>query len=258
MSALVQSYYMIATSLFVVISAVVGFRLLFLARRTRHKPEMLLGLGVLGTAVFGYGVLIAAIIVRGPTKELATRLVEQVLQGTGVVLHDVGVTCFVLFVVTTFRAGERWAIALATLLIGALWIGEIGWESQNHFRSATVGNGFWWLRYAVIWTYPLWAMIESYRYYALMRRRLAIGLVDPMVANRFFLWGTGSLGTCLAIWVSSIPFMLLDDPMGAIESMPLIQIATATIGAATVVIYYLTFFPPASYRRWVVGTPKTA
>ena len=258
MHAVVQSYYMIATSLFVAISAVVGTRLLLLSRRTRCKPELLLGMGVLGTAVLGYGVLIAAIVVRGPEKLVATRAIEQVLQGVGVVLHDVGVTCFVLFVLFTFRAGERWAIGLAGLLLGSLWLGEIGWESQNHFRSATVGNAFWWLRYGVIWTYPLWAMIESYRYYALMRRRLALGLVDPMVANRFFLWGTGSLGTCLAIWVSSIPLLLVDDPVRALTLMPPIQIATATVGVATVVVYYLTFFPPAAYRRWVIGSPAPA
>ena len=258
MAALIQSYYMVATSLFVVISAVVGVRLLLLARRTRCKPELLLGMGVLGTAVLGYGVMIAAIVARGPEKVVATRTIEQVLQGVGVVLHDVGVTCFVLFVLFTFRAGERWAKALATVVLGSLWIGQIGWESQNHFRSATIGDGFWWLRYAVIWTYPLWAMVESYRYWALMRRRLALGLVDPMVANRFFLWGTGSLGTCIAIWMSSLPLLFVNDPVRALTLMPPIQIATATVGIVTVVVYYLTFFPPAAYKRWVTGTPAAA
>lgn len=257
MAALIQSYSMIATLLFVLVSAVVGVRLLLLWQRTRCKPELLLGLGVLGTAALGYGVLIAAALVRG-LNQIATTLLERALQGTGVVLHDLGVTVMVLFVVTTFRTGERWATALAATLIGGLWIGAIGWESQNGFRSAGIGNGFWWLRYAVIWTYPLWAMVESYHYYALMRRRLAIGLVDPLVANRFFLWGTGSLGTCLAIWISSIPFLVMDYPTAVLDAMPMIQVATATVGVATVVIYYLTFFPPAAYRRWVVGTPAAA
>ena len=258
MAVLIQSYSMIATLLFVVVSAVVGVRLLLLSRRTGCKPELLLGLGVLGTAVLGYGLMMGAMVVRGPEKLVGTTLLERALQGSGVVLHDLGVTVMVLFVLTTFRAGERWAIALASVGIGSLWVGGIGWESQNGFRSASIGNGFWWLRYAVIWTYPLWAMIESYHYYALMRRRLALGLVDPMVANRFFLWGTGSLGTCLAIWVSSLPFLWMDDPAGALVAMPAIQVATATVGVVTVVIYSLTFFPPAAYRRWVVGAAATA
>ncbi len=253
MSALINSYHLVATLLFVGMSAVVSLRLLHLAGRTGHKPELLLGLGVLGTAVLGYGVMIAAILVRGAENPVATTLLARILQGTGTVLHDVGVTMIVLFVLTVFRHGDRWALALAALMLGALWIGEIGWESQNRFRDSGVGNGFWWLRYAVVWTYPLWPMFESYRYYGLMRRRQEIGLADPMVTNRFFLWGTGSLGTALAVWTSSLPF-LLGGANAVLAALPAIQIVTATFGCITVVIYSLTFFPPAAYRRWV-GAP---
>ena len=37
----------------------------------------------------------------------------------------------------------------------------------------------------------LWGAVESLRYYALMRRRLRLGLADPLVTNRFLLWGLG-------------------------------------------------------------------
>jgi hypothetical protein len=101
-------------------------------------------------------------------------------------------------------------------------------------------------------------MVESYRYYALMRRRLAIGLVEPLVANRFLLWGTGALGTALATWTASIPFLLMGRPEVAVAWMPAIQVTTACFGVVTVAIYYLTFFPPAAYRRWVVGAAAAA
>ena len=258
MAVLVQSYHLIATLLFVGVSAVVSLQLLLLARRTGCKPELLLGLGIVGTAVLGYGVLIAAILVRGPENAIATTLTQRGLQGAGTVLHDLGVTMMVLFVLNVFRPTERWARTLAVLLIGALWVGLLGWELQNRFRDAGIGNGFWWLRYWVVWTYPIWPMVESFRYYALMRRRLALGLVDPMVTNRFFLWGTGSFGTALAIWTASIPLLLMGRTAAALAWMPLIQIATATLGIVTVVIYSLTFFPPAVYRRWVTGTSQAA
>ena len=258
MSALIQSYHLLATLLFVGISAVVAVRLLLLARRTRCKPELLLGLGLLGTAVLGYGVLIAAILVRGIDNAFATTPLERALQGAGVVLHDLGVTMIVLFVLTVFRPRERWAKGLATALLGALWIGSFGWEIENRFRFTGVGNAFWWIRYAVIWTYPLWTMVESYRYWALMRRRLALGLVDPLVANRFFLWGTGSVGTALATWTASTPYFLMGHPALAVAWNPFIQILTATFGVATVTVYYLTFFPPAAYRRWIAGAPAAS
>jgi hypothetical protein len=34
---------------------------------------------------------------------------------------------------------------------------------------------------------------------------------------------------------------------------PAIHVATALFGVATVSLYYLTFFPPAAYRRWVAS-----
>lgn len=253
MGGLIQSYQLVATAIFVLVSAVVAARLLLLSRRTRERPERLLGLGILGTAVLGYGVLIAAMILRGGAGALATTPGVRALTAVGNLLHDAGVSMIVLFVLTAFRPSERWARALAGLLLLALWGGHLGWELSNGYRSSAPGNAFWWIRYSVIWSYPLWMMIESYRYYGLMRRRCALGLADPLVTNRFFLWGSASLGTALATWTASVPFWLVGRPELAVAWSPVIQIATATLGVITVTIYALTFFAPAWYRSWVSG-----
>ena len=258
MTQLIQSYHILATLCFVLVSLVVSTRLLLLAHRTRQKPELFLGLGLLGTAVLGYGVLIAAVILRGADQTHTVATLDRSLQACGQLLHDAGVTMIVIFVVSTFRPREPWAKALAALLIGALWGGTLGWELTNGFHFVGRGNGFWWLEYAAIWTYPLWTMVESYRYYALMRRRQAIGLADPLVTNRFLLWGSASLGTALAIWTSSISFFLPQRPELIAAWGPPIQIATATFGVVTVALFYLTFFPPSWYRRRIVATRSAA
>jgi hypothetical protein len=256
MRALVQSYALVATLLFVLVSAAVALRLVLLSLATRRKPELLLGLGILGTAVLGYGTMIAAQLMRGETNAVASSFAERAVQGAGEILHDAGATMMVLFVVTVFRPGEHWAKALAAALLASLWGGNLGWQLENGFRSAGIGNGFWWLRYAVIWTYPLWTMVESYRYYALMRRRLALGLGDALVTNRFLLWGTGSLGTALAIWISSLSFFLIDRPEQLAAWSPVIEVSTASVGVLTVAIFYLTFLPPAWYRHWVAAAAE--
>jgi hypothetical protein len=258
MSALVQSYSLLATLVFIAVSALVAVRLVLLARRTRGKPELLLGLGILGTAVLGYGTLIVASVLRGDTNLVAKTFSERALYGAGTILHDAGVTMVILFVLTVFRAGQRPAQALAAALLVALWGGMLGTELENGFRDPGIGNGFWWVRYAVIWSYPLWTTVESYRYYALMRRRMAVGLADPLVANRFWLWGTGALGTALATWTASIPYFLASQPELALAWTPAIRVATATVGLATVGLYALTFFPPAAYRRWLAGATGAA
>ncbi len=250
----IQSYQLVATLVFVLASAVVAGRLLLLARRTRERPELLLGLGILGTAVLGYGLLIAAMILRGDPAGMTTDPGIRTLSALGNGLHDLGVSMIVLFVLTVFRAGDRWARGFAGLLLLALWGGHLGWELSNGYRSSAPGNGFWWLRYSVIWTYPLWTMIESYRFYGLMRRRSALGLADPLVTNRFFLWGSASLGTALATWIASIPYWLIQRPDAAVAWSPVIQVATATVGVVTVTLYALTFFAPAWYRSWLAGS----
>jgi hypothetical protein len=253
MSALVQSYSLAATLAFIAVSALVSVRLVLLARRTRGKPELLLGLGILGTAVLGYGTLIAATVLRGDTNLVATSFSERALYAAGSVLHDAGVSMVILFVLTVFRPGQRGAQALAAGLLAALWGGMLGAELENGFRNPGIGNGFWWVRYAVIWSYPLWTVLESYRYWGLMRRRVALGLADAVVANRFWLWGTGALGTALATWTASVPYFLASQPELVLAWTPAIRVATATIGLATVGLYSLTFFPPAAYRRWLEG-----
>ena len=37
----------------------------------------------------------------------------------------------------------------------------------------------------------LWGAAESLRYFSMMRRRAKLGLADPLVTNRFLLWGLG-------------------------------------------------------------------
>jgi len=105
----------------------------------------------------------------------------------------------------------------------------------------------------------LWAFAECARYARLMRRRVALGLADPLVANRFVLWSiwTGALGfaAILLFAVRSRAFWLQLHGVDPRVAMPAaIPITGALAGIAVVsagVAVWLAFFPPASYRRWV-------
>ena len=251
---LVQSFHLIATFLFVLGSAVVGIRLVLLSRRTREQPELFLGCAILGAAVLGYGVLIAGMIVRGGnTDPEAVSTLAMVLSAVGKTLHDLGVTFFFLFILRVFRQGETWAYALTALAMVLLW-GGMGWGmATGSLRIEAVGSVAWWCEYAVIWTYPLWLGAESLRYWRMMKRRVALGFGEPMVTNRFALWGVGSVFSALAIWTASIPFLLLDRPELSASLMPVIHVATAVAGVASVSCSYLAFLPPAWFVRRVSG-----
>jgi hypothetical protein len=259
---LAGSFYLVGTLAFVLISLVIGTRLVRLSLRTGERPELYLGLGILGTAVLGYGMQIGSVLVRGgPDGDNVTPLAVG-LTAVGKFLHDAGVTLVLFFVLTVFRKDDRRARALfgaATLLI---WTGVIGLGFTTGYRDIFERNLFWWLEYAVIWTYPLWGAFESLRYHAMMRKRQRLGLADPLVANRFLLWALGSLGTFAATWLASWP-MVLPDPTAARGLETFNYLSTAAVGIATVTIYLLAFLPPAWYRRWIAegepaGTPQEA
>jgi hypothetical protein len=256
----IEGFHTLATLAFIGGSAVVAARLLWLARRTRQEPELLLGAAIGCTAVLGYGVLIANLVLRGTRAPDEVRALAVFLSGAGRTLHDFGVTLFLVFVVRVFRRDAAWAKALAAGMLALLWGGLVAGAVNGSFRAEidAVGRPAWWCEYAVIWTYSIWSLAESYRYWGVMRRRVAVGLADPLVANRFFLWGTGSLFTVLATWTASIPFAYVGDPEALVAITPAVRIATALAGLGSVSCSMFAFLPPAWYRRRLKLTPAGA
>jgi len=249
----IEGFHTAATLAFIAGSALVSVRLLLLARRTRQEPELLLGAAIGCTAVLGYGVLIANLVLRGTTPPAEAPALTVFLSGAGRTLHDFGVSLFLLFVLRVFRRDAGWAKALVAGMLALLWGGLVVGALNGAFRYEleAVGRPAWWCEYAVIWTYSIWSMVESYRYWGVMRRRVAIGLAEPLVANRFFLWGTGSLFTALATWTASIPYAYVGEMPAALEITPMIRVLTAIAGIGSVSCSLFAFLPPAWYRRLI-------
>jgi len=257
-NALTGSFYLVGTAAFVLVSLVIGLRLVLLSRRTGERPELYLGLGILGTAVLGYGLQIASVVLRGgPDAANEVTSTMAALTGVGKVLHDAGVTLVLLFVLTVFRRQETGARVLFGVAVATIWIGMVGQALHGGFRDLMDRNLFFWLEYAITWAYPLWGAYESFRYHGQMRKRVKIGLADPLVANRFLLWGLASMGTFTAIWFASWP-TLLPDPKSAAPFQTFNYLATAAVGICTVVAYSLAFLPPAWYRRRIEAAAAEA
>jgi hypothetical protein len=250
---LAQSFYLVSTVVFSLVCFGIGVRLLWLSRRTGGAPERAIGLGVMLTGGFGYGLLIAVALHRalrpGPmTGEL------MALAAAGWILHDTGV-CYVLrFVVDVFEPEARWARVLSILMMGVLWTGLTGYTAAGGLVDGRP-EGFWyWLQFSATGTYAAWAAVESFAYYGRMRRRLAFGLADPVVTNRFLLWGLAAGGTVAATWTISLPALLgLPGARSGHALAPGFLTATAVIGIAAVTCYWLAFVPPRWYLARLAG-----
>jgi hypothetical protein len=95
-----------------------------------------------------------------------------------------------------------------------------------------------------------WASLESLRYYGVMRRRRSLGLVDPVVANRFLVWGAGGGSSCLLTFALSVVIATRSEI--AIAD-PFVSWFLVSAGFLNALFWWLTFAPPTSYQRWIRG-----
>jgi hypothetical protein len=112
----------------------------------------------------------------------------------------------------------------------------------------SIGSPWFWFEWVGMLAPFVWAGVEGFAQYVQARRRVRLGLCDPIVCNRFLLWGLfGTLQMCT--YVTLIPMytefeadgqfsVLMDSILGAFEML--------SVGAI-----WLVFFAPASYRSRV-------
>jgi hypothetical protein len=96
-----------------------------------------------------------------------------------------------------------------------------------------------------------WASFESLRYYGLMRKRLRVGLAEPLEVNRFLLWGFGSGAAAIILLATTLETMVHASLTAASISMiryitvPLLSL----LGVACAGCYLFAFFPAEWYVR---------
>jgi hypothetical protein len=239
---------------FFVITLVVAVRLLALWRRTRALPEFAIGMGVVLVSVIGMPLALAG---RLP-QTVATPFGNAVF-GVGFVCVCAGITLFFVFTASVFHAGSRWARAAvvvtgimlaataAGLIRAASFCNDIA-EVVAHTRPWAIGTvGM--LAAAFVWT-----AFESLRYHGQLRRRRALRLADPVVENRFLLWGIG--GVSMVVLAGSLAGFLLARKAVLLEPWALgIMAASGLVMGST---WLLTFFPPRFYLRLIGGESAAA
>ena len=238
-----EASHAIGGSLYLLTSAAVGFRVLNLARRNRALPELLLGIGFITAATIGSVIEAAAVVGadRMPAEQIGRLLlIAKVSSLLGMGAHN-------LFTWRVFRADATWAAVLAFSLI-AISIAALGGLAAGGTFSTGVSRGGWfWVEFATRTATPLWLGIEATRYHLQMKKRMSLGLADPMVTDRFLLWALASLFGILILATSLPPVFL---PV----NHPVMQLSLSVFGFCGVaysVSYGLAFFPPEVYRRRV-------
>ncbi len=231
---------------FIGVGGLVGIRLLLLARKTRQLPEFAVGLGFVCVGLIGYPL---GLMAQSPDVPLG--LAKLGFAG-GNLATAIGSIAIFVFTWRVFRPVEVWARVLAFSCMGVL--GAIAVHSVVSTLMLEAGarptRPFMLPQQITVAVSYLWTAIEGIRWYGLSKKRMALGLSDPQVANRFLLWGYAGLLAAGGIGVSTLRLFTAPDPLND----PVAMLAIGVAGFGSAVVIYLAFLPPRFYRRWLVAT----
>jgi hypothetical protein len=226
---------------------IAGARLIRLSIKTSELPERLLGATFL---VWSVSYLFWQLAIALGNESLVTPFLF-----IGHLAAEAGQLTFLLFMWLVFRRRERWALWLVAGLAlcsmigvgGSIWVGDL--ES-----TSPLSNPFYWMEILSGTGLEVWTLAEGFNHYRMARQRLRLGLCDPLVCNRYLLWGlTGLIWTILevvivandivyeltGVWVATMDYLLAGLELGAIAMI------------------WLVFFPPRFYQQWVGNTAET-
>lgn len=232
----------LSTLLFILAGGMVGVRLTALAWRTRGFAEWMLGPGLLLVVGVGYPILIA-----GQQLTLQGRRSGPLILAVALVVMSVGWGLVWTFTWRVFRPADAWARAFTWSAYLALAI----FAAESVHRSLTVVE----VRDILVpsWgaighqvnamTLFAWTGFEAFRYYAMLRKRLPLGLASPVVTNRFLLWGMVSIFSIISMVGPLIAGLMGLDFM----ANPYVLLGVAIGGVMTAVTLYLAFLPPKAY-----------
>jgi hypothetical protein len=247
-----------------VLSGFVGVKLLKIPAQGWLAPERLLAAFFLLADLLGGVVITTAYGVWSSMGRAGSPDWLVWTHALGLTLNAFGAAMIFLFTQRTFKPDSRLAAAVAWSAVCVMVLILLSRSVSEGYAIAIVPGALHWAGYGMRILALGWVSIAAFAYWIRMRKRLKLGLADPMLVNRFLLWGLWALGN-LAIAFAE-PFArifyawIAGDTRAAPTSItdvagPIIQITlllTSVFGSITTVVLFLTFFPTEAYRNRVM------
>lgn len=236
---------LIAMVIFVVTCSAVGLRLLWLANHGGGSPAWSCGLGFTLIALIGHPMTTISGLGLEPVGE-----VMHGLAAAGLLVTSAGLAAFFAFTLTAFRLSTPWAWALtvgAILLLAIASFAHIDVLATADPEASSAEVTFVWSRVisAVSVLCYAWLGAEGLLEWSKSRRRVALGLTDPVVSNRFLMWGLfGVSTTCLSLFLMVLSMISVDGSRSVTG-----QVGMTAFGLVSSLAAALAFFPPEAYKR---------
>jgi len=223
-----------------IIYMLAGIRLGLLGRRTREIPERLLGASFLFIGFSGFVYSLSSVEV--------FRSFWTPINFTARIAYLPGTMLVAVFTARVFRPKDAWARWLIWGLAALIVAGVGGSVLRGDWEGFSLSNAGFWLEW-VGYTVPFgWASGEAFRQYRQARRRVSVGLCEPSVCNRMFLWslfGAVQFASCVVV-------------IGQYAAYERENVFSSTwdwlysgASLAALVVMWIAFFPPKVYLRWI-------
>lgn len=211
----------------------VGLRLAARGLARRAAPDFTLGVSV---ALLQPGIVLTSYALQAPKPELFPLSLGCATAGTAAIA---------LFAQLTFRPRVAWARVLIVAMIAFLCYGH---SLQVPRAQATGEPDCTYLSARLLLLG--WAAFEALRQRALYARRELIGMYNPVIANRFLLFGIWTLLMALNA-VGTMLFVLLSQHFGLLDWRTWTFGVARWISLFLLLAMWLIFFPPHSYLAWI-------
>ena len=244
------------------ISVVIGVRLVRLAPAGERGPELWLGLYFIIYSALATGLSVGTYVGWSSARITLPDAAVRWMNGGFFAASTFGLSCLLLFTQRTFRPESRAAATGIGVTVGIMVSMTIWTGFSEGFAIRLLPGPAYWIHWIARLSAWIWVGAESLGYWSKQRRRLALGLADPVVTNRFLLW---------AVWAALTTALAFADPLARLwyfrlsgsttqwvveVGRPIIQVVvplTCGLNAGAVALLFLTFFPTRSYKRWLAA-----
>jgi hypothetical protein len=221
--------------------SIAGCRLLRLSGRTRERPELLLGLYLTFSSQW--------YLLYNAPYFLGIEALPPLLGQGSEWIYILGTIPYLLFLRSTFRPESAWATALVIACALSLFAGAVVAILGDGISNSLDDPSYlpMWVGYSL----PCyWMCCEGAISDAAAKKRVRIGLCDPIVSNRYLLFA--GFGVCQIIG-SAVELVWAYGNSAAGTALPLMDGLLGAAEIASVAVLWLAFFPPRVYRRWIDG-----
>jgi hypothetical protein len=226
----------------------VGIDLIRRARETRGLPELVLGLAFVFNGL-SYLFTDSPII-------FGNEAILNEFSYIGRIFAALCALTIAAFTWRVFRAEAAWAKwafwADGALLLLGLTVSALEGDWEGTYPLTFTGFWFEWL--AGMGPF-IWLAVESLRAYSRSRRKMRVGLGDPIVSNRFLL--IGLYGTLAASTYPIYLWMYIEYELHGGWSDPL-SVFLGIVEVISLAALWISFAAPAFYRRWIAKARTSA